>query len=69
MSRSVFWENKKNITNLSFAELAQGMVKVKTPTGICVYASWYCVYFTYCGTFVKYSVVFHLQIFFNNYVS
>ena len=26
----LFWKNKKNITNLSFAELAQRVVMVKT---------------------------------------
>ena len=30
MSNSVFWENKKNITILSSAELAQRVIKVKT---------------------------------------
>ena len=29
MSNSVFWENKKNIINLSFAELAQRVAKVR----------------------------------------
>ena len=30
MSNSVFWEKWENITNLSFAELAQRVVEVKT---------------------------------------
>ena len=28
MTRHIFWENKKNINNLSSAELAQRVVKV-----------------------------------------
>ena len=30
MSKSLFWENKKNITQLSSAELAKRMVTVKS---------------------------------------